>query len=222
MLDIQDERGFGTYSVLIPLGFGNAVVLQTMLIALLAHLPDGQMAVGTGFGQLFRGIGQVGGVAISSAIFQSCLERELRSRVHRPDAEDLIKKIRQSTRLISSLPPDLQRIARDSYSISLKRVFFFAACSTLLAYLVRLPIPDKILERRPRETVPDNESSSASQSRPSDDESVNYIIHDDTHAGQNQRPRARRLSMYEDVNAVMDPERVVISNDSKRSSTTDS
>ena len=155
----------------------------------------------------------------------------------------LIKKIRQSTRLISSLPPDLQRIARDSYSISLKKVFFFAACSTLLAYLVRLPvrsshqhdvdtllidnpqIPDKVLERRPRETVPDNESSSASQSRPSDDESVNYIIHDDSHAGKNERPRARRLSMYEDVNAVMDPERVVkqtISNDSKRSSTTDS
>ena len=64
------------------------------------------MAVGTGFGQLFRGIGkhstdltlssdsiislgQVGGVAISSAIFQSCLERELRSRIHRPDAEDV-------------------------------------------------------------------------------------------------------------------------------------
>ena len=33
--------------------------------------------------------GQVGGVAISSAIFQSSLEGELRSRIHRPDAEDV-------------------------------------------------------------------------------------------------------------------------------------
>jgi hypothetical protein len=33
--------------------------------------------------------GQVGGVAISSAIFQSNLEGELRSRIHRPDAEDV-------------------------------------------------------------------------------------------------------------------------------------
>ena len=137
------------------------------------------MAVGTGFGQLFQGIGkgltlrgsqifwlsfvlsgQVGGVAISSAIFQSSLEGELRNRIHRPDAEDvrdpdifyfsqvlivyllvqLIKRIRQSARLITSLPPDLQRIARDSYSASLKSVFFFAACSTMLAYLVRLPV----------------------------------------------------------------------------------
>lgn len=47
------------------------------------------MAIGTGFGQLFRGVGQVGGVAISSAIFQSSLETELRKRIHTPDAEDV-------------------------------------------------------------------------------------------------------------------------------------
>jgi hypothetical protein len=73
------------------------------------------MAVGTGFNQVFRGIGedlpplkryypslqthqfilsgQVGGVAISSAIFQSSLESELRSRIHRPDAEDVRPQI---------------------------------------------------------------------------------------------------------------------------------
>ena len=47
------------------------------------------MAVGTGFGQLFRGIGQVGGVAISSALFQSILARELHKRIHTPDAEEV-------------------------------------------------------------------------------------------------------------------------------------
>ena len=52
----------------------------------------------------------------------------------------LIKRIRQSARLVESLPPDLQRIARDSYSASLKSVFFFAACSAMLAYLVCLPV----------------------------------------------------------------------------------
>ncbi len=67
---------------------------------------ESHMAVGTGFGQVFRGIGmmiwprstlywipsenragQVGGVAVSSALFQSILDRELRKRIHRPDAE---------------------------------------------------------------------------------------------------------------------------------------
>ena len=148
----------------------------------------------------------------------------------------LIKRIRQSARLITSLPPDLQRIARDSYSASLKSVFFFAACSTFLSYLVRLPvcvptfhsshpslsnvyipflfdnllqIPDKVLEHRPRRTVRDSESSSSPQSRPSDDEPGNYIVHDDpSHKAQNGRPgpRPRRLSMYEDGEGVMDPE----------------
>ena len=67
------------------------------------------MAVGTGFGQIFRSVGQVravaqvvelsltrrsaqvGGVAISSAIFQSVLDRELRERIHGPDANEVSK-----------------------------------------------------------------------------------------------------------------------------------
>lgn len=73
------------------------------------------MAVGTGFGQLFRGVGksevsdisffalrailwhhydrcsgQVGGVGIASAIFQSKLDSELRRRItDRPDADEV-------------------------------------------------------------------------------------------------------------------------------------
>jgi len=34
-------------------------------------------------------IGQVGGVAISSALFQSRLDSELRARIHTPDAEEV-------------------------------------------------------------------------------------------------------------------------------------
>lgn len=70
-----------------------------------------------------------------------------------------------------------------------------------------LQIPDKVLEHRPRQTVRDSESSSP-QSRPSDEEPGNYIIHDASHKRQNGRPapRPRRLSMYEDGEAVMDPE----------------
>jgi hypothetical protein len=63
------------------------------------------MAVGTGFGQLFRGIGeprsldgllvsdsfpgQVGGVGIASAIFQYHLDSELSARIKTPDAEEV-------------------------------------------------------------------------------------------------------------------------------------
>ncbi|ESK89112.1 vacuolar amino acid permease [Moniliophthora roreri MCA 2997] len=151
IIQIHETSGWvQSWLSIIPLGFGNAVVLQTMLIALLAHTPESHMAVATGFGQLFRGVGQVGGVAISSAIFQSKLDSELRKRIRTPDSEELVRQIRQNARLVATLPSELQRHARDSYAVSLKAVFIFATCSTLLAYLVRLPIPEKDLDSRPR------------------------------------------------------------------------
>ena len=57
---------------------------------MIVHVPtESAIAVGTGFGQLFRGIGQVGGVAISAALFQSVLNTELHKRIHRDDAEEV-------------------------------------------------------------------------------------------------------------------------------------
>lgn len=45
------------------------------------------MAVGTGFIQLFRGIGQVLGVALPAAIFQNTLTVELTKRLGGHNAE---------------------------------------------------------------------------------------------------------------------------------------
>lgn len=103
------------------------------------------MAVGTGFGQLFRGIGQVGGVAIASSIFQSLLDKQLQKRITGPDAEQQIRRIRHSSKLVASLPPDLQHEARDSYAIALRAVFIYASAATLLAYIVRLPVRNILL-----------------------------------------------------------------------------
>ncbi|KAF8801910.1 MFS general substrate transporter [Phlegmacium glaucopus] len=145
----EDSHPAHLWLSIMPLGFGNAVVLQTMfnsfLVALVSHLPESQMAVGTGFAQLLRGLGQVGGLASASAVFQSRLDMELHERLP-PGSEELIKKIRHSARLVDSLPIDVQRLARDSYASSLKSVFILAASASLLAYLCRLPIPDKRLD----------------------------------------------------------------------------
>jgi len=103
-------------------------------------------------------VGQVGGLASASAVFQSRLDTELHERLP-PGSEEvcrtfqvaqfqgliffffkLIRRIRQSARLVDSLPADLQRLARDSYASSLKSVFILAACASLLAYLCRLPV----------------------------------------------------------------------------------
>ncbi|KIJ62352.1 hypothetical protein HYDPIDRAFT_176642 [Hydnomerulius pinastri MD-312] len=164
---MTEDSGFiQKWFSIVPVGFGNAVIFQTVLIALQAHLSESSMAFGTAFGQLFRGLGQTSGVAISSALFQSRLDAELRKRIHVPGADQIIRDIRHSLSLVASLPPDLQRAARDSYAASLRMVFVLAACSTLVAYLVRLPIPEKAMEKheapaRPTESETESDATAA-------------------------------------------------------------
>ncbi|KAF9790402.1 MFS general substrate transporter [Thelephora terrestris] len=231
----ENSSAAGLWLSIIPLGFGNAVVLQTMLIALLAHIPQSAMAVGTGFGQLFRGVGQVGGVAISSAVFQAVLDSELRKRIRGNDANETIRKIRQSATLVVSLPPDLQRAARDSYDTALRTVFIMAMCSTLMAYMVRLPIPDKYLEepepadhhpespQHPAQLDAENAASSVvtspldtpcdSDSESDRDERTPILR---TSAGGPNFRRPRRLSSYESVDGVMDLEDDIIGGTARR------
>ena len=56
----------------------------------------------------------------------------------------IIRRIRESAKLVISLPPDLQRDARDSYDIAVKNVFAMAACSTLIGYIVRFGVSSLI------------------------------------------------------------------------------
>lgn len=57
-----------------------------------------------------------------------------------PRPSQIVRRIRESAKLVVSLPPDLQRAARDSYAIALRAVFITAMCSTLMAYIVRLAV----------------------------------------------------------------------------------
>ncbi|KAJ8699069.1 hypothetical protein PTI98_002224 [Pleurotus ostreatus] len=121
-----------------------------------------------------------------------------------------ITKIRHSAKLVGSLPPEMQRTARDAYAISLKQVFIFASVATFFAYLVRLPIPEKALEHQPR-PIP---GSSPNQQSPTltsipetpfdseDDEDEDEIVIAPGPKGK----IARRLSGYESADGVMDLE----------------
>ncbi|KAG6842734.1 hypothetical protein H0H93_003647, partial [Arthromyces matolae] len=60
------------------------------VVALVASLPSEQLAVGTGYAQLVRSLGQLGGLSAASAVFQSRLTTELQERIQRPDAEEVL------------------------------------------------------------------------------------------------------------------------------------
>ncbi|KAL4260332.1 MFS transporter superfamily protein [Pleurotus pulmonarius] len=162
MATMSEHSGvFKQWIAIMPLGFGNAIVLQTMYIALVANLPASQMAIGTGFSQLLRGLGQVGGLAISSALFQSVLKRELSKRIRGDGAQEIISKIRHASSAIHTLPPPLQQAARDAFAVALRSVFILAATASLLAYLARIPIPDKNLEEEEEDGQSGREGNTA-------------------------------------------------------------
>jgi hypothetical protein len=137
---------------------------------------ESTMAVGTGFGQLFRSVGQVRSIAsvvelvrattrcrspawlylrrFSSRFSIGNFENEFRGldRMRYPKIKtpafayltvspsQIIRRIRESAKFVISLPPDLQRSARDSYAVALRIVFIVGMCSTLMAYIARLPV----------------------------------------------------------------------------------
>ncbi|KAG8960331.1 hypothetical protein FRC03_006753 [Tulasnella sp. 419] len=199
---------------IIPLGFGNAVVLQTTLIALLASIPHSQLAVGTGFTILFRGIGQVSGVAVASALFQNLLDRELRKRFKGEGSEELIMQIRHSYKVLNTLPEDQKLLARGAYAISLRYVFFFAAVATLTGFIIRLGIPelslDKPNEDQSRVPIQTVNSPPISKDRISidDDDLEDRGLHEvdssedeiDDDVFPTRKPVARKLSTYESEN----------------------
>ncbi|KAJ7041916.1 vacuolar amino acid permease [Mycena alexandri] len=136
-----------------------------------------QIAAGTGFNQLFRGIGQVGGVAISFALFQTRLGSALRACIRTPNAEELILKIRRSSDFICAPSPTEQRAARDAYAVGLRSVYALAAGATLLAYLARLPIPDMDLDaayarRKQQSTLSETVAFSGTETPPAEEPRV--------------------------------------------------
>ncbi|KAF8546359.1 hypothetical protein OG21DRAFT_1427194, partial [Imleria badia] len=131
----EDSRFVQKWFSVVPIGFGNTVVFQTVLST---SLCTRRMA----FGQLFRGLGQTSGVVIASTMFQSRLDTELHLRIHAPNAEK-VRNVYWSS--LTAIPDPLQRWAHDAYTASLQTVFIVAACSTLTAFLVRLPVSPRLV-----------------------------------------------------------------------------
>ncbi|KAB5595004.1 MFS transporter [Ceratobasidium theobromae] len=197
----EDSSEFEQWFSIIPMGFGNAVIFQTTLICLLASIDNSVLAIGTGFTQLFRGIGQVLGVAASSAFFQSILDRELRARITGENADEYVLRIRHSTKLVAHLEPHIQRAARDSYAIALRAVFLYAATCSLIAFLIRLRLPELSLDRPQETSGPSTRAASIGSNENAIDEDEDEIAD----LRSTPRLRARRLSTLESDDGF-DPE----------------
>lgn len=127
-------------------------------VALISSVDRSQMAVSTGLTYLARYVGQVIGVASSSALLQAILTSSLHRRIVGPGAEEIISRIRLVSTSIGDLSPSLQYEARESYHESLRAVFIMNAGMAGVAWLAlwglkEYDLPGSFKEEEERRTA---------------------------------------------------------------------
>lgn len=74
---------------LVAMGFGNGIGVTSTLIAIIAAAGSEEQAVATAVSYLFRALGMVTGVSVSSMLVQGSLRRELSRTLNGTDAEEV-------------------------------------------------------------------------------------------------------------------------------------
>ncbi|KAH8924240.1 vacuolar amino acid permease [Atractiella rhizophila] len=153
-----DSPSIMRWLAIFPSGFGYSSMMSGSFIALQASVPHSQLAVITGSNFIFRGFGQTLGVGLGGAILQSTLSRELAARIHGPDSDGLIARIRHDTAFLRELPVELKTEALASYRIALKSVFAWAMITATLDWLCCLNMGVHSLEEKDRLQDPEEEN----------------------------------------------------------------
>ncbi|KAK8866078.1 hypothetical protein IAR55_001229 [Kwoniella newhampshirensis] len=113
-------------------------VTTLTIVGLIADVGPEHVAVATSLSYVFRTIGQVLGVALSGALTQAVLERELESRITGPNADEIIASIRESSSSIRYLDEPLKTIAIISYRKALHAVFICCVVFSVVTFLAGL------------------------------------------------------------------------------------
>ncbi|KAI5291541.1 hypothetical protein KEM54_003851 [Ascosphaera aggregata] len=126
-----------------PVGMGHGVALPTSTVAVLAVSAQQEMAVATTTLGIFRTLGSVMGVSVSSWVLQNALWFYLNLGVTGPNARSIIDLARKSIRAIPSLEPLARAQVVHAYEQSLRATFIsgsiFAATALLLVVRIKLP-----------------------------------------------------------------------------------
>ena len=126
-----------TYGIsvgLVLIAFGNGIGVTTTLISLIRNAAPQDQAIATAGSYLFRSLGSVTGIALSSSVVQQTLRTELQSRLHSgTSADEIVKGVRQSLDFIKTLDPDVRDVVRHCYEDATRYGFFFMLAVIALA-----------------------------------------------------------------------------------------
>ncbi|KAL6236271.1 hypothetical protein BDW75DRAFT_229601 [Aspergillus navahoensis] len=106
--------------------FGNGIGVTTTLISLISNATPEDQAVVTACSYLFRSLGSVIGLALSSTVVQQVLRNRLRYALRdSKDIDRIVDGVRQSLDFIKTLDPAVARTVRDCYGWATNKGFAF-------------------------------------------------------------------------------------------------
>ena len=105
-------------------GFGNGIGVTTTLISIIANAPPEDQAIATACSYLFRSLGSVVGLSISATVVQQSLRNQLRDKLNSGrDADEIVRKVRESLDVIKTLEPTVAEIVRKCYGTATSHGF---------------------------------------------------------------------------------------------------
>lgn len=160
------------YMTFVPQAFGTSAIFTFMLIGLIASVPKDKVAVATGTVYLFRSLGQVIGVSLSTALFQLLLQSQMYRNItpdlmpHPRDGVEevrqLISALRHDASLVLTLQPEaLRHAAQVSYMYAIKWVFIVVTLLNLLYLAVCWPVEEYELSDKVPATAPSRGDTAA-------------------------------------------------------------
>ncbi|TEY79609.1 hypothetical protein BOTCAL_0043g00130 [Botryotinia calthae] len=126
--------------LLIPSSMGQGFQMPGSFMSILAVSEQGEQAVVTTTLVLWRSMGQVLGVAVSSLIVQNSLVGFLNVNVVGPDKEKVIEAVRSSVQAVAGLEPHYRDQVIDSYAEALRAAYIFALAVSILSFGITIGI----------------------------------------------------------------------------------
>ncbi|KAJ5928260.1 Major facilitator superfamily domain general substrate transporter [Penicillium verhagenii] len=128
--------------------FGNGIGVTTTLIGLISNSSVEDQAVVTACSYLFRSLGSVIGVSLSSSVVQQLLRERLRSDLHdSKNIDEIVNGVRESLNYIKRLDPDIAKIVRNCYAWSTNKGFGLLAIVVFFAFFSACFIHEAKLKR---------------------------------------------------------------------------
>lgn len=124
------------------------IAITTTLINVIANADPKDQAIATACTYLFRSLGSVVGVSWAATVVQQSLRMQLRAKLDSEgDADEILKRVRQSLDYIKTLEPHTKLLVTKCYQKATNTAFGVSIFVIILAFLSTLFIQEKRLSK---------------------------------------------------------------------------